>query len=30
MEDCVEDLLGGSVVLVFDGAGKAVTFEIRL
>jgi spore germination protein KA len=27
MTDCVDDLLGGSVVLVFDSVGKAITFE---
>jgi spore germination protein KA len=29
MEDCVDDLLSGSAVLVFDGTGKAVTFEVK-
>jgi spore germination protein KA len=29
MADCVDDLLSGSAVLVFDGAGKAITFEVK-
>lgn len=29
LSDCVADILGGSVALVFDQSGLAVTFEVR-
>ena len=29
LDDCIGDLLSGSVVLVFDDAGMAVTFELK-
>jgi spore germination protein KA len=29
MQDCIDDLLSGSVILIFDGCKKAITLEVR-